>query len=164
MTTTTTQKIYSEAAAREILARKDALMADAIARIEAGLVADVVDLIPSEAEMLAWSAAAKAVLVYEAAAAHNFDAAWVDAALKDALTGYNAGTGEDLYRKGIHGLDGRIKRELKAQKIAAALEETKAQAQRLGKKVCNRCGGRGEYSFNLMYGSTCFGCGGKGYK
>jgi hypothetical protein len=27
---------------------------------------------------------------------------------------------------------------------------------------CNRCGGCGEYSFNLMYGTKCFGCNGSG--
>ena len=27
---------------------------------------------------------------------------------------------------------------------------------------CPRCGGTGNYSFNMMYGSTCFRCGGSG--
>lgn len=27
---------------------------------------------------------------------------------------------------------------------------------------CGRCGGGGSYSFNLMHGSTCYGCGGTG--
>lgn len=30
--------------------------------------------------------------------------------------------------------------------------------------TCTRCGGCGEYSFNLMYGTKCFGCYGVGYK
>jgi hypothetical protein len=29
-------------------------------------------------------------------------------------------------------------------------------------KTCGRCGGRGHYSFNLVHGTVCFGCGGKG--
>lgn len=29
---------------------------------------------------------------------------------------------------------------------------------------CGRCGGSGHYSFNLMHGTTCFGCSGKGFK
>jgi hypothetical protein len=29
---------------------------------------------------------------------------------------------------------------------------------------CGRCGGSGHYSFNLMYGTTCFGCNGTGWK
>lgn len=29
-------------------------------------------------------------------------------------------------------------------------------------KPCSRCGGSGRYSFNLMHGSTCYGCGGGG--
>lgn len=29
-------------------------------------------------------------------------------------------------------------------------------------KSCGRCGGSGRYSFNLMHGSVCYGCGGKG--
>lgn len=28
---------------------------------------------------------------------------------------------------------------------------------------CGRCGGSGKYSFNLMHGSTCYGCGGTGW-
>jgi len=28
-------------------------------------------------------------------------------------------------------------------------------------KTCPRCGGTGNYSFNQMYGTTCFKCGGK---
>lgn len=27
---------------------------------------------------------------------------------------------------------------------------------------CSRCGGSGRYSFNLMHGSQCYGCGGSG--
>ena len=27
-------------------------------------------------------------------------------------------------------------------------------------EICGRCGGTGRYSFNLRYGSVCFGCGG----
>lgn len=29
---------------------------------------------------------------------------------------------------------------------------------------CGRCGGSGQYSFNMMHGTTCFGCGGVGHK
>ena len=29
---------------------------------------------------------------------------------------------------------------------------------------CNRCGGSGRYSFNLMHGSCCYGCSGTGYQ
>lgn len=29
-------------------------------------------------------------------------------------------------------------------------------------ETCGRCGGGGEYSFNLMHGSRCYGCGGSG--
>lgn len=29
---------------------------------------------------------------------------------------------------------------------------------------CTRCGGSGRYSFNLMHGSVCYGCGGTGKK
>lgn len=31
-------------------------------------------------------------------------------------------------------------------------------------KVCSRCGGSGKFSFNLMHGSRCYGCGGTGYQ
>lgn len=31
-------------------------------------------------------------------------------------------------------------------------------------KVCTRCGGDGRYSFNLIHGSICYGCGGCGQK
>jgi hypothetical protein len=31
-------------------------------------------------------------------------------------------------------------------------------------KPCSRCGGSGHYSFNLMHGSTCYGCSGRGYQ
>lgn len=30
------------------------------------------------------------------------------------------------------------------------------------KEFCKRCGGSGEYSFNLMDGTVCYGCGGRG--
>ena len=30
-------------------------------------------------------------------------------------------------------------------------------------ETCTRCGGCGEYSFNLMHGTRCFRCGGKGW-
>jgi hypothetical protein len=33
--------------------------------------------------------------------------------------------------------------------------------QKLETKTCGRCGGSGEYSFNQMHGSTCYGCGGQ---
>lgn len=29
-------------------------------------------------------------------------------------------------------------------------------------KVCSRCGGSGNYSFNLMHGTMCYGCNGSG--
>ena len=29
---------------------------------------------------------------------------------------------------------------------------------------CGRCGGSGNYSFNMMHGSTCYGCGGSGLR
>lgn len=29
-------------------------------------------------------------------------------------------------------------------------------------KTCDRCGGSGSHSFNLMHGSRCYGCGGTG--
>jgi hypothetical protein len=29
---------------------------------------------------------------------------------------------------------------------------------------CTRCGGSGHYSYNAMHGSTCYGCGGTGWK
>lgn len=29
-------------------------------------------------------------------------------------------------------------------------------------KSCSRCGGSGRYSFNLMHGDRCYGCGGSG--
>ena len=29
-------------------------------------------------------------------------------------------------------------------------------------KTCSRCGGSGHYSFNLMHGTMCYGCNGKG--
>ena len=29
---------------------------------------------------------------------------------------------------------------------------------------CGRCGGSGEYSYNAMHGSRCYGCNGTGYK
>lgn len=28
--------------------------------------------------------------------------------------------------------------------------------------TCSRCGGSGRYSFNLIHGTTCYGCGGTG--
>lgn len=31
-------------------------------------------------------------------------------------------------------------------------------------ETCGRCGGSGSYSFNLMDGSRCYGCGGSGKK
>lgn len=31
-------------------------------------------------------------------------------------------------------------------------------------KTCGRCGGSGKYSFNMMHGSTCYGCNGRGQK
>lgn len=31
-------------------------------------------------------------------------------------------------------------------------------------ETCSRCCGGGEYSFNLMHGSRCYGCAGTGYK
>ena len=31
-------------------------------------------------------------------------------------------------------------------------------------ETCTRCGGTGNFSFNLMHGTRCYGCGGSGYK
>lgn len=31
-------------------------------------------------------------------------------------------------------------------------------------EYCGRCGGSGKYSFNLMHGDRCYGCGGSGVK
>lgn len=31
-------------------------------------------------------------------------------------------------------------------------------------ETCSRCCGDGQYSFNLMHGSVCYGCSGTGYK
>ena len=31
-------------------------------------------------------------------------------------------------------------------------------------KTCGRCGGSGQYSYNLMHGSRCYGCNGGGYQ
>lgn len=31
-------------------------------------------------------------------------------------------------------------------------------------KTCTRCGGGGEYSYNQMHGSRCYGCSGTGYQ
>lgn len=31
-------------------------------------------------------------------------------------------------------------------------------------KPCSRCGGSGHYSFNLMHGSMCYGCSGRGWQ
>lgn len=31
-------------------------------------------------------------------------------------------------------------------------------------ETCSRCCGSGQYSFNLMHGSRCYGCAGTGYK
>lgn len=33
---------------------------------------------------------------------------------------------------------------------------------RYEKAVCGRCAGSGEYSYNAMHGTTCYGCSGKG--
>lgn len=30
------------------------------------------------------------------------------------------------------------------------------------RKICTRCGGSGQYSYNQINGTTCFGCGGSG--
>lgn len=43
--------------------------------------------------------------------------------------------------------------------------EENVKARILGLKLgdcCSRCGGCGEYSFNMMYGTVCFKCDGKG--
>ena len=29
-------------------------------------------------------------------------------------------------------------------------------------EICSRCGGNGNYSYNMMHGTMCYGCGGKG--
>jgi len=34
----------------------------------------------------------------------------------------------------------------------------------LEKVTCGRCGGSGHYSFNMMHGTVCYGCGGSGVK
>ena len=34
----------------------------------------------------------------------------------------------------------------------------------LTKVPCRRCGGSGEYSYNLIHGTMCYGCMGKGYQ
>lgn len=31
-------------------------------------------------------------------------------------------------------------------------------------QTCTRCGGTGQFSFNMITGSTCFGCGGSGFQ
>lgn len=31
-------------------------------------------------------------------------------------------------------------------------------------EYCGRCGGSGKYSFNLMHGDSCYGCGGSGVR
>jgi len=36
--------------------------------------------------------------------------------------------------------------------------------ERFETTTCGRCGGSGRYSYCLMYGSVCFGCGGSGKK
>jgi len=35
---------------------------------------------------------------------------------------------------------------------------------RFDHRACGRCGGSGHYSFNQIHGTTCYGCGGSGYK
>lgn len=30
--------------------------------------------------------------------------------------------------------------------------------------TCNRCGGTGSYSFNMLHGSRCYGCAGRGWQ
>lgn len=53
---------------------------------------------------------------------------------------------------------GHLEDKEKAWKIA------KTRLIALGfKEVCGRCGGTGEYSYNRMYGTICFGCDGQKY-
>lgn len=55
-------------------------------------------------------------------------------------------------------------------RISRSAEEILLQATDLGMVLgdgsvltnCNRCGGSGHYSFNLMHGTVCFGCSGSG--
>ncbi len=58
-------------------------------------------------------------------------------------------------------LTARLMTALKCRKVEAILPRLKE----LGlADTCTRCGGGGEYSFNLMSGTTCFGCNGGGRK
>jgi DnaJ-class molecular chaperone len=34
---------------------------------------------------------------------------------------------------------------------------------KLTKKTCSRCSGTGNFSFNMIHGSMCYGCSGSGY-
>lgn len=40
--------------------------------------------------------------------------------------------------------------------------EDKIKSVKIESTVCGRCGGTGKYSFNMMHGSTCYGCSGAG--
>lgn len=50
------------------------------------------------------------------------------------------------------------KRELIEKFNAMTIEERKQRHL----KICPRCGGSGKYSYNTMYGDTCFKCDGLG--
>ena len=41
--------------------------------------------------------------------------------------------------------------------------KTPAQLKEKGYKICSRCGGSGNHSYNPIHGSTCFKCNGLGY-
>lgn len=48
-----------------------------------------------------------------------------------------------------------------ARKFLSTL--SKDELKKRGYKVCSRCGGSGNHSYNPIDGSTCFGCNGLGY-
>ena len=48
-----------------------------------------------------------------------------------------------------------------ARKILTKM--TTEQQKEKGYKVCSRCGGTGNHSYNPINGSTCFACNGLGY-
>ena len=52
--------------------------------------------------------------------------------------------------------------------VAVRLRGARRKGQAMGKSIfetetCSRCGGSGHYSYNPMYGTTCFKCHGRGY-
>lgn len=54
-------------------------------------------------------------------------------------------------------------REAREKILAMTPEELQAWKTRKGYEVCPRCGGTGTYSYNAIYGNTCFKCHGLGY-